>query len=110
MSIDIQENLVREVAGIVPETWEKITINIEIDDLDGEIVKSDESDYWVKDDFEEFDLTFEAYELFSMLRQVMAKNDATNRLWTICDLEILSDGSFEFKFSYDEPPRLATLK
>jgi hypothetical protein len=109
MSMQIQENLVREITANISSNWEKITVNIEIDNVSGEIVSSEESEVWDRDVPEEFDLTFEASEYFEELRETMAKSDAQNRAWTICDLEILSNGAFNFEFSYDKPPRLSTL-
>ena len=94
MSIEFQKNVVQEVAGLVGPGWEKITVNIEIDDVEGD----------------ELRLDIVARNSFKKLREVMAQNDKENRAWTICDLEIQNDGQFKFKFSYDEPPRLATLK
>lgn len=93
-----------------PPVWDKLTVNMEIDDIDGEIVSSEESDLWVNGESKELDLTFEASEYFEKLREIMTQNDRENRAWTICDLEIQNNGQFKFTFSYDEPPRLATLK
>ena len=110
MNDNIQELLIIEIAQNIDSEWDKLTINIEIDDIDGELVSSDNSEIWFNEEVEEFDLTFEASEYFEQLREVMAKNDLENRYWTICDLEVLSDGAFKYNFSYDEPPRLSALK
>lgn len=110
MSIEFQKNVVQEVAGLVGPGWEKITVNIEIDDVEGEIVVSPEADVWYDGSADELRLDIVARNSFKKLREVMAQNDKENRAWTICDLEIQNDGQFKFKFSYDEPPRLATLK
>ena len=110
MNDNIQELIIIEIAQNIDCEWDKFTINIEIDDIDGELVSSDESEIWFNEEVEEFDLTFEASEYFEQLREIMSKNDLENRYWTICDLEVLSDGAFKYKFSYEEPPRLSTLK
>ncbi|WP_447928955.1 hypothetical protein [Vreelandella sp. EE27] len=36
MSIDIQINAVQEAALFVPNKWNKIQVNVEIDDVEGE--------------------------------------------------------------------------
>ncbi len=109
MSIELQESIVREIVENIKENWDRLTVNIEIDDIDGELVSSDESDTWQGETSEEFDLTFEASEYFENLRDSMAQFDKESRNWTICDLEILSDGNYKFNFSYDKPPRLSEL-
>ncbi|MFK3863683.1 antitoxin YezG family protein [Pseudoalteromonas rhizosphaerae] len=110
MNDNIQELLIIEIAQNINSEWDKLTINIEIDDIDGRLVSSDDSEVWLNGEVEEFDLTYETSEYFEQLREIMAKNDLENRYWTICDLEVLSDGTFKYKFSYDEPPRLSALK
>jgi hypothetical protein len=110
MNDDIQELLIIEIAQNINSKWDKLIINIEIDDVDGMLVSSDDSEVWFNGEIEEFDLTYETSEYFEKLREIMAKNDLENRSWTICDLEVLSAGTFKYKFSYDEPPRLSVLK
>lgn len=110
MSIQMQENTVQEVVNLAPEGWEKVEINIEIDDVDGEIIVSPKSKYFIDGKAHELRLGIDATDCFEELREDMQKSDSQNRPWTICDLEILSDGTFNFKFSYDEPPRLAELR
>jgi|SRR5690554_5068904 len=110
MSIELQESAVQEVASLAPPGWDKIHMNIEIDDVDGEIVVSPKAKFFIGGVPSELRLGIDATDAFEELREVMAKNDNENRAWTICDLEIQNDGQFKFHFSHDEPPRLATLK
>ena len=109
MSIHLQENTVQAVAILAPSGWSKIVVNIEIDEVDNELVLSPEGLYFNGTVSNELRLGIDATDCFEELRESMASNDGQNRYWTICVLEILSDGSFEFKFSCDPPPRLSAL-
>jgi hypothetical protein len=109
MSIQLQETTVQEVASLAPLGWNKIVVNIEIDEVDGELLVSPEGLYFVGNDVHELRLGIDATDCFEELRESMADKDCLNRFWTICILEILSDGAFDFKFSYDIPPRLSAL-
>jgi hypothetical protein len=106
MYIELQEKIVHEVVGLVESPWEKIMVNMEIDNIDGERIISPEADFWMDGIANELRLDIDTRNCFKELREVMAKNDVERRAWKICDLEILSNGIFNFKFSYDEPPRL----
>jgi hypothetical protein len=110
MNDNIQELLIIEITQNINSEWDKLTINIEFDYIDGELVSSDNSEIWFNGEVEEFDLTYETSEYFEQLREIMVKNVLEHRYWTICDLEILSDGTFKYKFSYDQPSRLSALK
>lgn len=110
MSVQMQENIVKEVLDLAPAGWEKITVNIEIGDIDGDTVVSPKSKYFIKNEGHELRLGIDATDCFEELQEIMKKNDSENRSWTICDLEILNDGTFNFKFSYNKPPRLSNLK
>jgi len=110
MSIKLQESTVIEVASLAPAGWSKITVNIEIDDVDDELVLSPQAFYYNGDSRHELRLGIDATDYFEELRQDMAENDGNNRAWTVCDLEINPDGKFNFRFSYDEPQRLSALK
>lgn len=110
MVLDLQENIIHEIVGVLPNHWEKVAINIEIDSIDGEIVISPKSKYFIQGNIHEFSLEIDATDGFEELREEMKKNDAQHSAWTICDLEILNDGTFNYKFSYEEAPRLASLR
>ncbi len=108
MTTSLQKEIVQEVLALVSENWDRITANIEIDDVDGEIIMSPKSNYFVEGQSNELRLGIDATDCFEELREKMARN--ANQPWTICDLEILNNGAFKFQFSYDEPPRLAKLR
>ncbi|MGP5326831.1 immunity protein YezG family protein [Vreelandella titanicae] len=110
MSVELQKIAVQEIALLVPQKWDKVQLNIEIDDIEGELVISPKGKYFIGDELYELRLGVDATNAFKELRKVMAQNDRESRAWTICDLEIQNDGQYNFQFSYDEPPRLATLK
>ncbi len=40
MSVELQKIAVQEIALLVPQKWDKIQLNIEIDDIEGELVIS----------------------------------------------------------------------
>ena len=110
MILHLQENIIHEVAGILPERWDKVTINLEIDLVDDEIVISPKNKYFIKDKPHELRLGIDITNSFKELRREMQKNDIQHSAWTICDLEILNDGTFNYQFSYGEAPRLASLR
>ncbi|MBZ9560087.1 MULTISPECIES: immunity protein YezG family protein [unclassified Modicisalibacter] len=110
MSVEPQETAIQEIALLAPHKWDKIQLNIEIDDIEGELVISPKGTFLIDDESHELRLGVDATNAFKELRKVMTQNDREGRAWTICDLEIQNDGQYNFKFSYDEPPRLATLK
>lgn len=110
MILHLQKSIIHEVDGVLPDHWDKVTINIEIDFVDDEIVVSPKNKYFIKDKSYELCLGIDITDSFEELREMMKKNDAQHSAWTICDLEILSDGTFNYKFSYGEPPRLASLR
>ncbi|WP_196518303.1 hypothetical protein [Halomonas sp. PA16-9] len=45
MSVNLQGNVVQEVLLLVPHKWDKIQLNIEIDDIEGELVISPKGKY-----------------------------------------------------------------
>lgn len=110
MIVNLQESIIHEIAEILPVHWDKVTINLEIDLVDDEIVISPKNEYFIKDKSHELRLGIDITDSFEELREAMKKNDVQNSAWTICDLEILSDGTFNYKFSYGEAPRLASLR
>ncbi|WP_445363545.1 hypothetical protein ACJJIQ_02040 [Microbulbifer sp. ANSA003] len=107
---ELQKNTVYEVIDLAPKDWINISVNIEIDEIDGEIVLSPSGSVLVPDGDKELDLGIDATDCFEELRQSMADVDSGNRAWTICDLNISNDGEFEFGFAYSTPPRLSMLK
>lgn len=110
MSVNLQGDVVQEILLLASHKWDKIQLNIEIDDIEGELVISPKGKYFIGDELYELRLGVDATNAFKELRKVMAQNDRESRAWTICDLDVQNDGQYDFKFSYDEPPRLATLK
>ena len=107
MSIEIQQDIVKEIAYSIQENWEKISLNLEIDSVHGEIVMSPKGKYFTNGEERELRLNIDITDLFEDLREKMS---AGSGYWTICELDILSNGDFKFNFSYDEPERLAKLK
>ena len=107
MITELQESIVKEIAAKISESWEKIILNLEIDMVHGELVTSPQGEYFLNREGNELRLNIDIRDLFKELREEMS---AGSGYWTVCDLEILSKGAFEFKFSYDEPERLSKLK
>lgn len=110
MLLDIQQEIAQEVVSRIANEWDKIVLDIEIGSVDGETVRSPRAFYYFSDEKEQFSTGFGVGELFENLREKMAEADKENRKWSICYLEIESDGQYVFKFSYDQPPRLTELQ
>ena len=56
MSVNLQGNVVQEVLLLVPHKWDKIQLNIEIDDIEGELVISPKGKYFIGDELYELRL------------------------------------------------------
>jgi hypothetical protein len=110
MFSDLQVELVQELVSGISSDWEKLTVDVEIDDVDGEAVVSPNGDSFYKKKSEQLRFNIDVVDLFEELRDKMGEADPNNQKWTICYLEVGSDGAYTFKFSYDEPPRLTKLK
>jgi len=108
MLTEFQDDLVRALASSIPDEWDLIKVNVEIDEVHGEIVVSPDGDYFLGDKGEQLRFKIDLIDLFKGLRELMGKQNTQK--WTVCYLNVSSDGKYEFKFSYDQPPRLTKLK
>ena len=109
MSNELQVEIVKAVAKSVSQSWDRITLNVEIGDVCGSETVSEDGDAWLNGKNEQIFLDYATERLFRQLRQVMGENDSESRCWTVCDLEIMSDGRYNFEFSYDAPKRITEL-
>lgn len=101
-----QDEIIQSLFDIAPPHWVEIILNFEVADnghvsdwllfavcKDGENYREESMTL----DFEDDDLLTDLWNLYSQL------NDS----WTTLDLRLLSNGVFNFNFSYDEPYRLS---
>lgn len=107
---ELQEKTVVELAEIAPDNWDTISVNMEIDEIDGETVMSPSAELVFDNETVELELTIDVTDCFEELRTAMKQGDSAGRAWTICNLKVDSDGNYNFDFSYAEPPRLGALK
>jgi|GEM_PF-6026491 len=107
--VNDQIEIVKSIARSISESWDEITLNVEIDDVKGSETLSEDGDYWVNGKSEQLFLSVESENLFRTLRKKMADNDSENRFWTACDLKITSDGNYKFEFSYGPTVRINKL-
>jgi hypothetical protein len=107
MSFELQESTVSGVVSLIKDDWTRITVNIEIDGVDGELVVSPDVSVFKSKEEQQISLGIDAIDCFEELRESMSQE---GEAWTICDLKILNSGKYTYSFSYDEPPRLTKLK
>jgi hypothetical protein len=110
MSLELQKEIVQGIVNSVSSKWDRITADIEVDEVYGESVMSPDYRFHNKEESIQFDTDMETEELIEDLRDIMQKNDSTQSYWTVCYIEVDPSGGYSFKFSYDEPPRLTKLK
>lgn len=108
--INEQIEIVKSIARSIPEPWDGISINVEIDDVKGSETLSEDGDYCFEGKTEQLFLSVESERLFREMRKKMAENDSENRFWTVCNLKITSDGNYKFEFSYGKTDRINKLK
>jgi hypothetical protein len=109
MSIDrlgkLQERLVSAVVNELKGKWDIAVVNIEIEELEGDVARDHISFSLVRQKSSwkrtQFYISIECSRLFGVLRD-LDKSDK----WSACTLEVASDGRYEFSYSYDPPPRL----
>lgn len=103
---DLQDRLVLSVSHAIHGEWDTAVVNMEVGEIQGELrqnciclaFRRQQGD-WVRDSFL---LPRNCYALFVSLREQMAGSG----VWTVCNLEICSDGRYKFHFSCDLPKRL----
>lgn len=114
MFSELQTEIIQELARLVENKWDIISVNVEIDEVDGELVTSPYAVFIRKKLFkkktEQFRLNIDIVDCLKRLRSSMAGDEPEKKAWKICQIEVQSSGKYNFSFSYDEPPRLATLK
>lgn len=110
MSLELQEKIVTELVSSINSKWDRVTADIEIDEVSGELVMSPDCRYHLDNKYTQFSTDIELDELFEELRDTMREHDQNNKAWTVTYLDVSPSGKYSFKFSYDEPPRLTKLK
>lgn len=114
MLLGLQTEIIQEIARLVENKWDIISVNVEIDKVAGDLVTSPDAVFVQKKLFkkkiEQFRLNIDVVDLLKKLRNSMAGDEPEKKAWKICQIEIQSSGKYNFSFSYDEPPRLAALK
>jgi hypothetical protein len=107
--MNLQKAIVTALARGIPDAWERIVVNYEMQEEDGGLTEDRLGFYIAKDptgDLRESDLVFSP-EVKTMFREM---NDETKRTagdrWRTCDLVVDKSGEFRFKFSYDPPKRI----
>ena len=106
----LQEKIVTKLISSINSKWDRVTADIEIDYVCGEIVMSPNFRHYNGNEYTQFSSGIEITDLFEELRNLMKEYDQHNRAWTVIYLEIDYKGKYLFEFSYDEPPRLTKLK
>ena len=109
MIIEKQVEIVKVIASSIRKPWSRIVFNVEVGDVDGSEIVSGLGHFWIEENKEQMFLSGFACQLFRDLRSLMKDNDSRDRAWSICDIEISSDGKYNFQFSYDAPKRISEL-
>jgi hypothetical protein len=124
---EIQIEIIQLIAKSLRGNWNKVTCNVEMGDVSGSETISALCHIWLGDKKEQIFPNAELNMKFRQLRSEMAKNvtnsnssliskfiklnkKVENKVWTICDIELNSEGKYQFDFSYEEPPRITKLK
>ena len=102
--VELQNRLVFSAVNGIDDKWDVAVFNVEVEELEGAVSVNCLALYFVRKDNiwnrYSFRLPAECHELFEILR-----DSATGEKWSICTLEVTTDGRYEFKYSYDTPPR-----
>jgi Protein of unknown function, DUF600 len=107
--MNLQKAIVTALARGIPDAWERIVVNYEMQEEDDGLTEDRLGFYIAKDptgELRESDLVFSP-EVKAMFREM---NDEIKRTagdrWGTCDLVVDKSGEFRFKFSYDRPKRI----
>lgn len=107
--MNLQKAIVSALARSIPDAWERIVVNYEMQEEDGGLTEDRLGFYIAKGstgDLRESDLVFSP-EVEAMFREM---NDEIKRTagdrWGTCDLVVDKSGEFRFKLAYDPPKRI----
>ena len=106
----IQTEIVQEVVSCISSEWDKVNMDVEIGLVKGDLVTSPKAYFNFGEKREQFSINYDAVLLFEELRESMQEKDSEHRAWSVCYLEIESNGQYVFNFSYDAPARLTKLQ
>jgi len=107
---EAQDATVLTIAKLIPEEWERVVVNFEMEEEeDGGVTHDVLAFYIVKKQAggfsdKELKLTDELQAAFTELNRASLKTN--KQYWTTCDLVLDSNGKYEMKFSYEPPKRI----
>jgi hypothetical protein len=108
-AIDLQEAIVTTLIHDIPDAWERIVVNYEMQEEDGGLVE-DRLGFYISHDANqepaENNLVFSPglKDLFRRLNVEIKRTEGAR--WGTCDLVVDQPGRFRFNFSYDPPKRI----
>ncbi len=107
--MNLQKAIVAALARGIPDAWERIVVNYEMQEEDGGLTEDRRGFYIAKGptgELRKSDLAFSP-EVKAMFREM---NDEIRRAegerWGTCDLVVDQPGKFRFSFSYGPPKRI----
>jgi Protein of unknown function, DUF600 len=108
-TMNLQRAIVTALARDLPDAWERIVVNYEIQEEDGGLTEDRLGFYIAKDaagGFRESELAFtpEVKRLFREMNDEVQRSEGER--WGTCDLVVDQPGKFKFSFSYDRPKRI----
>ena len=106
---ELQIEIVKAIVNSVSQQWDRITFNIEAGDVAGSETLSEDGDAWLNGESDQIFLDYATELLLRQLRKEMAAGDPDSRCWSVCDIEVTSDGRYSYDFSYDAPKRITEL-
>lgn len=107
--VRLQEAIVTALAGTIPEPWERIVVNYEMQEKETGLAHDRLAFYIARDaagNFRDVDLKIKppVRDLFTQMNDEFQRS--VGQRWGICDLVVDPPGRFRFDFSYDPPKRL----
>jgi hypothetical protein len=107
--MDLQRAIVMALARDIPEAWERIVVNYEMQEEGGGVTEDRLGFYIAKDaagSLREAELAFspEVKRLFREMNDEIQRSEGGR--WGTCDLVVDQRGKFRFTFSYDPPKRI----
>jgi hypothetical protein len=107
--MNLQKAIVAALARGIPDAWERIVVNYEMQEEDGGLTEDRRGFYITKDpagNLRKAELAF-GPELKAMFREMNDEIQRTEgKRWGTCDLEINPSGKFRFSLSHDPPKRI----
>jgi hypothetical protein len=108
-TMNLQKAIVTALAREIPDAWERIVVNYEMQEEDGGLTEDRLGFYIEKDaagNLRESELAFtpEVKRLFREMNDEIRRSEGER--WGTCDLVVDQPGKFKFSFSYDPPKRI----